>query len=335
MRNSYGNDEASFGIAAGVCDADAQSDHHCFCYGYGALIWTAAEYEAELEAFTAAKACKTLYSSDSVYHVELVKQNGRYRADNEGQKPRELHVEYYAVPYAIVDGEYWYGNADLYSVQQYADDILTKSTNEASRKTVEAMMRFAKYTQIYLEDADHIGVFEDVLSKHNLATNVEWTAEDESLLHEQIVVTQPEYSTDFIAWAGTSLLMKDQTGLCFVLNGKFTDEIEVLYWNASDYEANSASPIKGTETGVLEKIEYSKSRDQALKTGISARLSDEVYYVRMYNTSTGAYSEVKADSVATNLTRMVNKYTDGSNNKALYFAAAYLKYAATAKAYLG
>ena len=302
---------------------------------YGALIWTAAEYEAELEAFTAAKACKTLYTSDSVYHVELVKQNGRYRADNEGQKPRELHVEYYAVPYAIVDGEYWYGNADLYSVQQYADDILTKSTNEASRKTVEAMMRFAKYTQIYLEDADHIGVFEDVLSKHNLATNVEWTAEDESLLHEQIVVTQPEYSTDFIAWAGTSLLMKDQTGLCFVLDGKFTDEIEVLYWNASDYEANSASPIKGTETGVLEKIEYSKSRDQALKTGISARLSDEVYYVRMYNTSTGAYSEVKADSVATNLTRMVNKYTGGSNNKALYFAAAYLKYAATAKAYLG
>lgn len=302
---------------------------------FGALIWTAAEYEAELEAFGTAKTGKTQYTSDNVYDVELVKQSGRYRADNEGQKPRELHVEYYAVPYAIVDGKYFYGNADLYSVQQYADDILTKSSNVASRNTVEAMMRFAKYTQIYLGDTENVSVFESVLSKHGLATNVEWTDSDASLLKEQIVVTQPEYSTNFTAWAGTSLLMKDQTGLGFVLKGQFEDTVEVLYWNESDYADNSTSLIKGTESGVLETIAYSTKYDQALKSGISARLSEDVYYVRMYNTTTGEYSEVKADSVATNLTRMVNKYSDGSNDKALYFAQAYLKYAATAKAYLG
>ena len=308
---------------------------------YGALIWTAEEYEAEQEAFAIAKAGNVQYNSDNVYDVTLVKQSGRYRADNVGQKPRELHIEYYAVPYAIVEGEYWYGNADLYSVQQYADDILTKSTNEKSKKTVEALMRFAKHTQLYLANAndtsvfEKIKVFDNVLSKHNLATTVEWTAVDDALLIDQIVVTQPEYSTNFTAWAGTSLLMKDQTGLGFVLKGKFNDDVEVLYWNASDYAKNSAAPVKGTETGVLEKIAYSSSYDQGLKTGISARLSEEEYYVRMYNTSTGEYSEVKADSVVTNLCRIANKYSDGSNDKALNFARAYLKYAATAKEYLG
>ena len=176
-----------------------------------------------------------------------------------------------------------------------------------------------------------------MLSKHNLSTDVIWTEADNALIDDQIQVTQPEYNADFAAWAGTSLLLKDQTGLSFVLNGKFAENAEVLYWNAADYAAVADAPVKGTQTGMLEKGSYDKNRDQAVATGISVRLSGvSQFYVRVYDPATGAYSAVRADSITANLTRMIDKYTgDAENAVKLDFARAYLLYIGAVADYRG
>jgi hypothetical protein len=295
---------------------------------YGVLIWTADEYAAEYEAFLAAKENKTLYTSETVYYAEMGVQSGMQRGTNEGQKPREMHQYYKAIPYAVVDGEVYYGNVDQYSIMDYADNILTKSANAKSKAAVESLLRFAKFTQLYLDSTMDVSCFEAVLEKHGLSTDLVWTEEDNALVGEQIVVDQPAYSTNVVGWAGSSLLMKDQTGLCFVAKGKLTADYEILYWSETAYEAANGNPVAGTESGKLDVIEYSASYDQGLKSGISARLSGDVYYARLYNKATGEYGQVKGDSVALCLARMVNTY-EGKLDKEinLKFAKAYLLYA--------
>jgi len=296
----------------------------------GALIWEASEYEKEQEAFKAAKEGKSRFTSQSVLDAALKLQDGLYVAVNEGQKPRELHQIYYAVPYVVVDGQYIYGEANTYSAMQYADDILTKSTNADSRASVEAMMRYAKFTQLYLQSL-HGGdaypeVFDAVLTKHNLSTDVVWTAEDESLLVATPTVQQPAYSDAVMAWAGGSVLMKDETFLCYVLSGKATENTEILYWAAAAYAAAGDAPVKGTQTGMLTVQSYDSRKDQAPIRYTSVRLSGNVYYARVHDTAADTYGPVRADSITALLTRTANAYVNNPAKTAnLNFARAYLQ----------
>jgi len=305
----------------------------------GALIWEASEYEKEQEAFKAAKEGKSRFTSQSVLDAALKLQDGLYVAVNEGQKPRELHQIYYAVPYVVVDGQYIYGEPNEYSAMQYADDILTKSTNADSRASVEAMMRYAKFTQLYLQSL-HGGdaypeVFDAVLTKHGLSTDVTWTAENESLLVETPKVQQPAYSDAVTAWAGGSVLMKDETLLCYVLTDKANENMEALYWDAAGYAAVS-DPVKGTETGTLAFQSYDSTCDQAPIRYTSVRLSADVFYVRAYDKTADVYGPVRADSITALLTRTANAYVNNPAKAAnLNFARAYLQYIDVLGDYLG
>jgi len=319
-----------FSLKASADDIDAM----------GALIWTKEEYEAELDAFTEARENKTGYTSEAVYATELKLQNGLYRADNEGQKPRELHQVYYAVPYVVIGDTYIYGEADEYSAMQYADEILTKSTNLNSRAAVEGMMRYAKFTQLYLQSLNggdaYPEVFDAVLTKHNLSTDVVWTAEDESLLVATPTVQQPAYSDAVMAWAGGSVLMKDETFLCYVLSGKATENTEILYWAAAAYAAAGDAPVKGTQTGMLTVQSYDSRKDQAPIRYTSVRLSGNVYYARVHDTAADTYGPVRADSITALLTRTANAYVNNPAKTAnLNFARAYLQYIDVLASYLG
>jgi len=304
---------------------------------YGMLVWSADEYRAQESAFEAAKSAKAAYNGD-VYNAELTVYSKYYTADGEGIKPRNLGNVYYAVPYAVVDGEYIYGNIDEYSVCEYAETAFDRGSAEL--KVVMAdLMRHAKRAQLYL-DAQHgttsdTAVFDAVLSKYGYSTDITWTADDEAVVPEQIIITQPDnYADGFIDWAGNALMLYDQTGLAFIAKGHVSDSVEFLYWNEEDYATNSSTLLKGTETGVLEKGAYNAKYDQGLKTGISARLTSDVYYVRMYDATSQTYSKVLPASVVTYLAKMLGTYSSNPDSVQMQFARAYLLYAESAKAYL-
>ena len=279
-----------------------------------------------------------LYTSETVYESELISSTNGYTADNEGQMPRDMGLQYYAIPYAVVDGEYIYGPVDVYSIQAYAA-VAFERGSDGIKKTMEAMMRFAKHTLLYLDDLNKttsdVSMFDAVLEEYGYSTELSWSAADETLVPEQVVVTQPEYSAAIPAWAGSSLLMTEQTGISYIAKGKLSGGMKVLYWDEADYAAANGNPTIENATGELETLAFNDSWDQGLKTGISARFSDLVFYARIYNPATGEYGAVSGDSVTCYLARLINKYkNDAENEVKLSFARAYLKYAAEAKDYL-
>ena len=199
---------------------------------------------------------------------------------------------------------------------------------------------FAKFTQLYLQSLNggeaYPEVFDAVLTKHNLSTDVVWTAANENLLIPTPVVEQPAYSESVMAWAGGSLLMKDETFLCYVLKGKAGENMEILYWDAAAYAAAGSAPVKGTQTGILATQSNNSTRDQGPIRYTSVRLSGDVFYARVHDKATDTYGPVRADSITMLLTRTANTYKDNPAKAAnLNFARAYLQYINVLVSYLG
>lgn len=165
-----------------------------------------------------------------------------FRAKTEGIPAKELGDSVYFRPYVLIDGEYFYGELQSYSVLAYCLDRLENSTDESLKLTIKAMLNYGAASQVYfgyktdslvnscLQDSDKELVWNDEYLDTAATPDAEMT--------ENIV------STNTLKSNGNTLLLEGAVSVKYYVGvgsdaSKFENARSAVFyfWTEEDYNA--------------------------------------------------------------------------------------------------
>ncbi len=185
-----------------------------------------------------------------------------FRARTVGIPAKELGDRIFFRPYVVIDGEYFYGELQSYSVLEYCEDRLENSADENLKKTVKALLNYGAASQLYfgyktdslvnscLQDSDKELVWNDEYLDTPASPDAEMT--------ENVI------STDTLTSNGNTLILEGAVSIKYYVGigmdaSKFEGaESAIFYfWTEADYKALMAS---GTPLS-KENASYTKAAE--------------------------------------------------------------------------
>jgi hypothetical protein len=168
-----------------------------------------------------------------------------YRVSTDGIPAKEMGDLIYFRPYVVIDGEYFYGDLESYSVLAYCEDRLENSANEALKNTIIAMLNYGAASQTYF------GYKTDALVNSILSDdekNLVWNAEilDTAATADE-EMTKNFASSDALADNGSTLILEGAVSVKYYFGigndpTAFDADTAIFYfWTEEDYNALKAS----------------------------------------------------------------------------------------------
>lgn len=269
---------------------------------FGTLLWTEENYSAETD-FTVNSALATKASIEKFGNI--------YSAQTDGIYAQKLGTVYYAIPYIKTASGYIYGEADSYSVLDYAATIYNwenPDEQKAAAKTlVIDLLNYATAARTYFGYTEGLAEpavpFNSILSDADKV--VEWT---ESLKRTAPVVDETGSFAASYYGLNTNLLEAINLGIYF----RGTNVAGGYYWNEHAYTSNATHDAT-TKSGNTKSVDTTPGYVKEAVTGIYSFNIYDNYYVRVYNAG-GELSDTYGINVAAYLTKLIDVY--GSNTDA-------------------
>lgn len=258
--------------------------------------------------------------------VKTLTASGSYwTAQSDGIYSQRLDTVHYARPYVVIDGTYYYGDVDEYSVLKYAESVFAQTGKEKLKQCMVDLLNYGTAAQIYLAELNGEDVPGTLIN--------DMLSEDQKVMgwNDELKQYAPELTKDTAGdlnavWKGSNLSLLD--AIC--MNLAATGDVDgMYYWTAEDYKA--ATVLNATTASGTLITKGDGSYTIGTVSGIAAKNIADVHYVCAYNDS-GTYGPVRADSVAIYATKLVDNKEDGSAESNI--AKALLVYGESARVYL-
>ena len=269
----------------------------------GGLLWTAEDYIADESHTVESKKAKN-------YTNLTPDASGTYIVETDGVFAHYLDQIYYFVPYIkTADGEYKYGDADMYSVLDYAESAMQfdPTTYGEAQKLVINLLNYGTYAREYFGYTENIAAptapFNSILTDEQ--KELGWT-EALNKAYGDAVETKGTFAPELYAHNANI-----QSAISFSTFYKDTDIDGAYYWTSADSVGDMTQA-----NAAVTSINASVYTQAVINSIYSFNIYDE-YYVCAYDSEQGIDRNAYAVSVAAYLTDVIEYYGEKTDAESL------------------